>query len=96
MTEVVRLPGLADVWEHSKSGKRYRIAGTVFNSITDQIDVEYVPLYPCPYPRFIRQLFGHPQAFLSTNEDGQPRFTRVPFTEPDFLPRPRPSQTRQA
>ncbi len=70
-------PANGEVWEHVRSGGRYLIWGEVYNSVTDQVDVLYRPMYECEWPCFTRQLEGHPKAFLSLTEDGQPRFRRV-------------------
>ncbi|MBA5778076.1 hypothetical protein H2509_13180 [Stappia sp. F7233] len=72
-----QLPRKGEIWQHTKSGARYVIAGAAYNAITDQSDVLYEPLYPCELQRFSRQLSAHPKAFLSQNDDGTPRFHRV-------------------
>lgn len=77
-----QLPKKGEIWEHTKSGGRYEIEGSTFNTITDKIDISYIPLYPCDYGRFNRQLMGHPKAFLSKNDDGTPRFSRVEIPKP--------------
>lgn len=69
-------PGINEIWQHTKTGNRYKIVGLVFNSITDEVDVVYAPLYPCEYAYFSRQMLDHPKAFLSENENGSPRFQR--------------------
>jgi hypothetical protein len=72
-----RLPVKGELWMHTKTGKTYRIEGSSFNAITDQVDVVYAPCYDCEFDRFTRQMFGHEKAFLSLNDDGEPRFQRV-------------------
>lgn len=71
------IPVKGETWEHTKSGKRYLVLGSTFNSITDKIDVRYAPCYDCEYAEFNRQMTGHPKAWISKNEDGTPRFKRV-------------------
>jgi hypothetical protein len=77
-----RMPRMGEVWEHTASGKLYRIEGSTFNSITDQMEVSYLPLYPCEFDRFNRQVIGHPKAWLSLNEQGEPRYRRVGEDDP--------------
>lgn len=76
------LPKKGEIWEHTKSGDLYQVEGSTFNSITDRVDVSYVPLYPCEFSRFNRQMRGHPKAWLSSNEDGSPRFKKVGSDDP--------------
>ena len=76
---IEKLPKKGEVWEHTKTGGRYEIEGVTFNTITDRIDVSYLPLYQCEYERFNRQLMGHPKAFMHPNDDGTPRFKRIAF-----------------
>lgn len=66
-----------EVWRHTKSGCDYMIAGHIFNTITDKVDVLYRPLYPCEREGFTRQMTGHSKAFISLNEDGELRFHRI-------------------
>ncbi|WP_113155906.1 hypothetical protein [Nitratireductor sp. OM-1] len=77
-----QLPKKGEIWEHTKTGGRYEIEGSTFNTLTDTVDVSYIPLYACEYSRFNRQLLRHPKAFMSKNEDGTPRFSRVEFPTP--------------
>ncbi len=85
MTDLLnKLPVKGEVWEHTKTGKRYVIEGSAFNAITDKIDVRYAPLYACEYQHFTRQIIGHEKAFLSNNEDGQPRYTKIEMTKPAY------------
>lgn len=72
-----RVPYAGETWEHTRTKRRYRVIGTTYNSITDRLDVLYEPLYPSDINRFNRQLFDHPKAWSSSNEDGQPRFCKV-------------------
>jgi hypothetical protein len=67
------IPG--DIWMHTRNGSRYRIISIGKNAITDQREVIYEPLYFCQFTHFTRQLEDHPKAFLSVNDEGQPRFT---------------------
>ena len=55
------------------------IEGASFNSVTDKVDVLYKPVEACEFSFFTRQMLGHEKAFLSQNEDGQPRFQRVAY-----------------
>lgn len=71
------IPIKGQIWRHTKTGNEYEIVGAVFNAITDHADVLYKPLYKSDIPLFSRQMFKHPKAFMSKNEDGQPRFTKV-------------------
>lgn len=71
------IPIKGEVWEHTKSGNCYQVEGAAFNSITDELDVIYLPLYSSEFSRFTRQMRGHPKAWISMNEDGTPRFKRV-------------------
>lgn len=59
-----------DIWEHNETKKQYFIQGFAFNTITDQMDVIYEPLYKCDIPQFTRQIDGHEKSFLN-------RFTRL-------------------
>ena len=77
-----RVPKKGEIWEHTKSGKLYQIEGATFNSITDQVEVSYVPRYPCEMDRFNRQLIGHPKAWLAPNEDGSPRYRLLGIDDP--------------
>lgn len=77
-----RMPRTGEVWEHTKTGRLYLVEGSTFNSITDQIEVSYVPLYPAEFDRFNRQIIGHPKAWLSFNEDGSPRFKLIGADDP--------------
>lgn len=77
-----RFPQASEFWEHTATGKLYRVDGSTFNSITDQVEVSYVPMYPCEFDRFNRQIIGHPKAWLSHNADGTPRFKRVGDDDP--------------
>lgn len=77
-----RMPKKGEMWEHTKTGQLYRVEGSTFNSITDQVEVSYTPLYPSEFDRFNRQIIGHPKAWLSNNEDGTPRFKRVGEDDP--------------
>lgn len=70
-------PQKGEVWQHTVSGGTYLIEGFTLNTITDQYDVRYTPLYECEIAEFTRQIEGHPKAFLSTNGDGTPRFKRL-------------------
>lgn len=72
-----KLPVKGEVWRHTKTGGTYQIVGSVYNAITDAIDVEYVPLYPFDYARFTRQIVGHPKAWITPNKDGTPRYVKV-------------------
>jgi hypothetical protein len=72
-----RLPVRGETWRHTKTGNEYTIEGSSLNTITDQVDVIYRPLYDCDFDRFTRQIRGHSKAWLSKNEDGTPRFVRV-------------------
>ncbi len=72
-----KLPVKGEIWEHTKTGGQYVIEGSTFNVITEQADVIYLPLYPCEWPRFNRQIAGCPKAWMTPNEDGTPRFRRV-------------------
>lgn len=71
------LPVKGQTYEHTKTGNRYLVLGTSYNSITDRIDVKYAPCYDCEFPEFNRQLMGHPKAWMTANEDGTPRFRKV-------------------
>lgn len=71
-----RLPVAGEVWKHTKSDRYYLIEGAAFNAVTDRVDVVYKPLYQSAFALCTRQIQGHEKAFLSTNEDGAPRFTR--------------------
>ena len=71
------LPKKGEYFLHTKTGNLYHIEGSTFNTITDQIDIKYTPMYECEYGEFTRQLKGHPKAFMTPNDDGTPRFTRV-------------------
>lgn len=77
-----RMPRQGEIWEHTASGKCYRIEGSTYNSITDQIEVSYAPCYPSEFDRFNRQLIGHPKAWLSYTENGAPRFRRIDDDHP--------------
>lgn len=74
---LVRLPVKGDTWQHTKTGNLYHVEGSVYNAITDAVDVVYLPLYPCEWPRFTRQIVGHPKAWMTPNDDGSPRFVRL-------------------
>lgn len=71
------IPIKGQIWRHTKSGKEYEITGATFNAITDHADVLYKPLYPSDIPLFSRQMYKHPKSFMSKNDDGTPRYTRV-------------------
>lgn len=73
------VPIKGDVWKHTASGAHYEIVGSVYNTLTDRLDVLYRPLYPCDYSLFSRQMAGGVKAFLSLHPDGSPRFVRVAF-----------------
>lgn len=70
-------PQSGETWRHNRTGGLYYINGPVFNTVTDQIDLVYTPLSGAGHQLFSRQLADHPKAFLSTNEQGQPRFELV-------------------
>lgn len=71
------LPKKDEVWKHTRSGGHYLIKGMSFNTITDQLDVRYKPLYPSEFSHFTRQLRGCPKAWMVSNDDGTPRFEKV-------------------
>lgn len=71
------LPVKGEIWQHTKTGGTYQIEGSVYNAITDKVDVRYVPLYPCEWSSFTRQIIGHPKAWFTPNEDGTPRYVRI-------------------
>lgn len=72
-----KVPVRGDTWRHTKTGLLYSIFGSVYNTVTDTVDVIYEPLYECEYRRFTRPIFGHPKAWTEPNEDGTPRFVKV-------------------
>jgi len=81
-----KLPQKGEIWEHTETGRKYAIVGTAYNVLTDKVDVQYKPLYPSTHETFVRQATGHPKAFLSNNENGEPRFRRVHFAAPGSIP----------
>lgn len=71
------LPKKGEVWKHTKTGGHYEVTGSIFNTITDRVDVKYKPLYPCEWPEFSRQMTGNPKSWMTPNENGSLRFEKV-------------------
>lgn len=51
------------IWTHKGNEAFYRVTGLALNTITDEWDVEYVPLYKCRISKFTRQAVNHEKAF---------------------------------
>lgn len=65
------------MFEHTKTGKRYRVIGRSWNAATDAWDVLYVPLYDSEISVYSRPLADHPKAWLTRLDDGVPRYRRI-------------------
>lgn len=51
------------IWQHKGNEAFYRVEGLQLNTITDEWDVEYIPLYNCKIESFTRQAVNHDKAF---------------------------------
>jgi hypothetical protein len=86
---------VGSIWTHKGNEAFYRVTGLALNTITDEWDVEYVPLYPCRIAKFTRQAVNHEKAFTErfalvsngdeyVGRDYPAEFSRHPVEKEDY------------